>query len=88
MISFLHRLPRMEITTARFERQPPGNLRKSNFFHFVIALYDQNRHPVEVERAAFIDFVEKDRVIDSFDFFSLRNYFIQISFSKIVKIDE
>ncbi|VDQ12865.1 unnamed protein product [Trichobilharzia regenti] len=52
----------MEVAWARFEKQPPNNLRKSNFFHFIIALYDQNRHPIEVERAAFIDFVEKDKV--------------------------
>lgn len=52
----------MEVVSARFEKQPPNNLRKSNFFHFVIALYDQNRHPVEVERAIFVDFIEKDKV--------------------------
>ncbi|XP_018650682.1 hypothetical protein Smp_194670 [Schistosoma mansoni] len=51
-----HCTPRMEVAWARFEKQPPNNLRKSNFFHFIIALYDQNRHPIEVERAAFIDF--------------------------------
>ncbi|EUB57279.1 Transcription factor COE3 [Echinococcus granulosus] len=54
-----------EVQSARFEKQPPNNLRKSNFFHFVLALYDRNRHPVEVERAAFIDFVEKEREPDS-----------------------
>ncbi|KAF8571247.1 hypothetical protein P879_05018 [Paragonimus westermani] len=55
---------RMEAVSARFEKQPPNNLRKSNFFHFVIALYDQNRHPIEIERAAFVDFVEKDKEPD------------------------
>ncbi|KAF6780101.1 hypothetical protein AHF37_00780 [Paragonimus kellicotti] len=54
----------MEAVSARFEKQPPNNLRKSNFFHFVIALYDQNRHPIEIERAAFVDFVEKDKEPD------------------------
>ena len=29
------------IGRAHFEKQPPANLRKSNFFHFVIALYDR-----------------------------------------------
>uniref|UniRef100_A0A5K3FL27 IPT/TIG domain-containing protein n=1 Tax=Mesocestoides corti TaxID=53468 RepID=A0A5K3FL27_MESCO len=53
--------PHMEVQSARFEKQPPNNLRKSNFFHFVLAIYDRNRHPIEVERAAFIDFVEKER---------------------------
>ena len=47
---------------AHFEKQPPSNLRKSNFFHFVLALYDRQGQPVEVERTAYIDFVEKDLV--------------------------
>ncbi|XP_023219768.1 transcription factor collier isoform X2 [Centruroides vittatus] len=46
---------------AHFEKQPPSNLRKSNFFHFVIALYDKSGQPVEVERTAFVGFVEKDQ---------------------------
>jgi len=51
---------------AHFEKQPPSNLRKSNFFHFVLALYDRQGQPIEVERTAFIDFIEKDKVsIDS-----------------------
>jgi early B-cell factor len=35
-------------------------LRKSNFFHFVTALYDRNGQPVEIERTAFMGFVEKE----------------------------
>ncbi|XP_051701161.2 transcription factor COE4 isoform X2 [Oryctolagus cuniculus] len=35
--------------------------RKSNFFHFVLAMYDRQGQPVEVERTAFVDFVEKER---------------------------
>lgn len=50
------------IGRAHFEKQPPNNLRKSNFFHFVLALFDKQGQPIEVERTAFIDFVEKDRV--------------------------
>ncbi|XP_011499723.1 PREDICTED: transcription factor collier [Ceratosolen solmsi marchali] len=46
---------------AHFEKQPPSNLRKSNFFHFVIALYDRSGQPIEIERTAFIGFVEKDQ---------------------------
>ncbi|KAL7286728.1 hypothetical protein TKK_0019030 [Trichogramma kaykai] len=46
---------------AHFEKQPPSNLRKSNFFHFVIALYDRLGQPIEIERTAFIGFVEKDQ---------------------------
>ena len=47
---------------AHFEKQPPSNLRKSNFFHFVIALYDRTGQPIEIERTAFISFIEKDQV--------------------------
>ena len=51
-----------ELGRAHFEKQPPNNLRKSNFFHFVIALFDKDGQPVEVERTAFIGFVEKEKV--------------------------
>ena len=50
------------IGRAHFEKQPPSNLRKSNFFHFVTALYDRAGQPIEVERTAFIGFIEKDQV--------------------------
>lgn len=50
------------LSRAHFEKQPPSNLRKSNFFHFVIALYDRSGQPVEIERTAFIGFIEKDQV--------------------------
>lgn len=50
------------LSRAHFEKQPPSNLRKSNFFHFVLALYDRHGQPVEVERTAFVDFVEHDKV--------------------------
>uniref|UniRef100_A0A8C6LGW5 Transcription factor COE3-like n=1 Tax=Nothobranchius furzeri TaxID=105023 RepID=A0A8C6LGW5_NOTFU len=42
-------------------KQPPSNLRKSNFFHFVLALYDRQGQPVEIERTAYVDFVEKEK---------------------------
>ena len=50
------------LSRAHFEKQPPSNLRKSNFFHFVIALYDRTGQPVEIERTAFIGFIEKDHM--------------------------
>lgn len=50
------------LARAHFEKQPPSNLRKSNFFHFVLALYDRQGQPVEIERTAFVDFVENDKV--------------------------
>nr|XP_039272079.1 transcription factor COE3-like isoform X1 [Styela clava] len=54
-------LPSVGLHRAHFEKHPPSNLRKSNFFHFVLALYDRQGQPVEIERTAFIDFVENER---------------------------
>ena len=54
--------PSLGLSRAHFEKQPPSNLRKSNFFHFVLALFDRQGQPVEVERTTFVDFVEKDQV--------------------------
>ncbi|CAF0999937.1 unnamed protein product [Adineta ricciae] len=48
------------VGSAHFERQPPNNLRKSNFFHFTVALYDRSNKPIEIERTAFVGFVEKE----------------------------
>lgn len=50
------------LARAHYEKQPPSNLRKSNFFHFVLALYDRQGQPVEIERTSYMDFVEKDKV--------------------------
>lgn len=50
------------LARAHFEKQPPANLRKSNFFHFVLALYDSQGQSVETEHTAFVDFVEKEKV--------------------------
>uniref|UniRef100_A0AAR2L0M9 IPT/TIG domain-containing protein n=1 Tax=Pygocentrus nattereri TaxID=42514 RepID=A0AAR2L0M9_PYGNA len=51
----------LALARAHFEKQPPSNLRKSNFFHFVLALYDRQGQPVEIERTSFVDFVEKEK---------------------------
>ena len=58
----LHSAYPVGISRVHFEKQPPSNLRKSNFFHFVIALYDRAGQPIEIERTAFIGFIEKDMV--------------------------
>ncbi len=50
------------LARAHFEKHPPANLRKSNFFHFVLALYDSQGQSVEIEHTAFVDFVEKEKV--------------------------
>ncbi|TNN17447.1 Transcription factor COE3 [Schistosoma japonicum] len=85
---YAHCTPRMEVAWARFEKQPPNNLRKSNFFHFIIALYDQNRHPIEVERAAFIDFVEKDKEPEGEKTNNGIHYRIRLVFSNGVQQDQ
>ncbi|XP_052001192.1 transcription factor COE1 [Xyrauchen texanus] len=48
------------LVRAHFEKQPPANLRKSNFFHFVLGLYDSGGQSVEIECTAFVGFVEKE----------------------------
>jgi len=42
-----------------FTKQPPANLRKSNFFHFMISLYDKIGQPIEIERTSFIRFMDE-----------------------------
>uniref|UniRef100_A0A672QMF2 IPT/TIG domain-containing protein n=1 Tax=Sinocyclocheilus grahami TaxID=75366 RepID=A0A672QMF2_SINGR len=49
------------LARVHFEKQPPASLRKSNFFHFVLALYDSQGQSVEIEHTAFVDFVEKEK---------------------------
>ena len=50
-----------ELSKAVFEKQPPSNLRKSNFFHFVLSFYDKSNNPVECEKGIFNGFIkEKD----------------------------
>ncbi|CAD6185440.1 unnamed protein product [Caenorhabditis auriculariae] len=53
-----------QLSRAHFEKHPPNNLRKSNFFHFVIALYDRANQPIEVERTQFAGFIEKEKEVD------------------------
>ena len=48
-----------------FTKQPPANLRKSNFFHFMISLYDKIGQPIEIERTSFIRFMDESEVIGS-----------------------
>lgn len=72
---------RAVVGRAHFEKQPPSNLRKSNFFHFVIALYDRSGQPIEIERTAFIGFVEKDQVSLSVCLFTkLQHYLLLVTY--------
>merc|ERR1719412_3098623 len=47
------------IGRAEFTKQPPSNLRKSNFFHFMIQLYDRTGQQIEVERTSFLSFCDE-----------------------------
>ena len=54
---------RAQLSRAHFEHPPPNNLRKSNFFHFTVNLYDRANQPIEIEQAAFAGFVEKEKEV-------------------------
>jgi len=62
-------LPSMEsggcgIGRSEFTKQPPSNLRKSNFFHFMIQLFDRGGNQIEVERTSFINFCDENEGTD------------------------
>uniref|UniRef100_A0A672SAF7 Transcription factor COE3 n=1 Tax=Sinocyclocheilus grahami TaxID=75366 RepID=A0A672SAF7_SINGR len=69
------------LARAHYEKQPPSNLRKSNFFHFVLALYDRQGQPVEIERTTYVDFVEKDKEPNSEKTNNGIHYKIQLLYS-------
>ncbi|KAF0991390.1 hypothetical protein HZS_7444 [Henneguya salminicola] len=48
----------LDIVSAIFKKQPPDNLRKSNFFHFDLSFYDSVKNEALVEKANFIGFQE------------------------------
>uniref|UniRef100_A0A8C6FAU9 Transcription factor COE DNA-binding domain-containing protein n=1 Tax=Monodon monoceros TaxID=40151 RepID=A0A8C6FAU9_MONMO len=50
------------LARAHFPKQPPSNMRKSNFFRFVLALYDRQGQPAEIEGTALAGFMEKEKV--------------------------
>lgn len=76
------------IGRAHFEKQPPSNLRKSNFFHFVLALYDKAGQPIEVERTAFIGFIEKDEEPDGQKTNNGIHYRLQLLYSNGVRQEQ
>jgi len=76
------------IGRAHFEKQPPANLRKSNFFHFVIALYDRTGQPVEVERTAFIAFIEKEQEVDGLRTSNGIQYRLQLLYANGVRQEQ
>uniref|UniRef100_A0A8C0V8Z5 Transcription factor COE1 n=1 Tax=Cyanistes caeruleus TaxID=156563 RepID=A0A8C0V8Z5_CYACU len=69
-------------------KQPPSNLRKSNFFHFVLALYDRQGQPVEIERTAFVDFVEKEKEPNNEKTNNGIHYKLQLLYSNGVRTEQ
>ncbi|XP_059803654.1 transcription factor COE3a isoform X4 [Mobula hypostoma] len=76
------------LARAHFEKQPPSNLRKSNFFHFVLALYDRQGQPVEIERTAYVDFVEKDKEPNNEKTNNGIHYKLQLLYSNGVRTEQ
>uniref|UniRef100_UPI00358DEE0F transcription factor COE3-like isoform X2 n=1 Tax=Myxine glutinosa TaxID=7769 RepID=UPI00358DEE0F len=76
------------LARAHFEKQPPSNLRKSNFFHFVLALYDRQGQPVEIERTVFLDFVEKEREPTSEKTNNGIHYRLQLLYSSGIRTEQ
>ncbi|XP_016091487.1 transcription factor COE3 isoform X9 [Sinocyclocheilus grahami] len=76
------------LARAHYEKQPPSNLRKSNFFHFVLALYDRQGQPVEIERTTYVDFVEKDKEPNSEKTNNGIHYKIQLLYSNGVRTEQ
>uniref|UniRef100_A0A665U5R3 EBF transcription factor 1 n=1 Tax=Echeneis naucrates TaxID=173247 RepID=A0A665U5R3_ECHNA len=71
------------LARAHFEKQPPSNLRKSNFFHFVLALYDRQGQPVEIERTNFVDFIEKEKEMSGEKTNNGIHYRLQLLYSNV-----
>ncbi|KAM9561849.1 transcription factor COE3a [Salvelinus alpinus] len=76
------------LARAHYEKQPPSNLRKSNFFHFVLALYDRQGQPVEIERTAYVDFVEKDKEPNNEKTNNGIHYKLQLLYSNGVRTEQ
>ncbi|XP_018421732.1 PREDICTED: transcription factor COE2 isoform X7 [Nanorana parkeri] len=76
------------VSRAHFEKQPPSNLRKSNFFHFVLALYDRQGQPIEIERTSFVDFVEKDKELSNEKTNNGTHYRLQLLYSNGVRTEQ
>nr|XP_055035862.1 transcription factor COE1-A isoform X3 [Misgurnus anguillicaudatus] len=76
------------LARAHFEKQPPSNLRKSNFFHFVLALYDRQGQPVEIERTSFVGFVEKEKETSGEKTNNGIHYRLQLLFSNGIRTEQ
>ncbi|XP_045082773.1 transcription factor COE3 isoform X3 [Coregonus clupeaformis] len=76
------------LARAHYEKQPPSNLRKSNFFHFVLALYDRQGQPVEIERTSYRDFVEKDKEYNGEKTNNGIHYRLQLLYSNGIRTEQ
>lgn len=76
------------LARAHYEKQPPSNLRKSNFFHFVLALYDRQGQPVEIERTSYMDFVEKDKEYNGEKTNNGIHYRLQLLYSNGIRTEQ
>ncbi|XP_056267060.1 transcription factor COE1-A-like isoform X4 [Pseudoliparis swirei] len=76
------------LARAHFEKQPPSNLRKSNFFHFVLALYDRQGQPVEIERTNFLGFIEKEKEISGEKTNNGIHYRLQLLYSNGIRTEQ
>ncbi|XP_023680303.1 transcription factor COE1-A-like isoform X1 [Paramormyrops kingsleyae] len=76
------------LARAHFEKQPPSNLRKSNFFHFVLALYDRQGQPVEIERTSFVGFVEKEKELNGEKTNNGIHYRLQLLYSNGIRTEQ
>uniref|UniRef100_A0A3P8X2H7 Transcription factor COE4 n=1 Tax=Cynoglossus semilaevis TaxID=244447 RepID=A0A3P8X2H7_CYNSE len=76
------------LARAHFEKQPPSNLRKSNFFHFVLALYDRQGQPVEIERTNFVDFIEKEKEMSGEKTNNGIHYRLQLLYSNGIRTEQ
>lgn len=52
------KMPPHTIVMAQFEKQPPDNMRKSNFFNFEVQFFDTNNQVIEICKANFNDFYD------------------------------
>ncbi|XP_057199824.1 transcription factor COE1 isoform X1 [Triplophysa rosa] len=76
------------LARVHFEKQPPANLRKSNFFHFVLALYDSQGQSVEIERTAFVGFVEKEKEPENEETNNGVHYKLQLLYNNGVRTEQ
>ncbi|EDV22893.1 uncharacterized protein TRIADDRAFT_28406 [Trichoplax adhaerens] len=78
----------LSLVKIHFEKQPPSNLRKSNFFHFVLSFHDCNQRLVEVEMAKFVDFIQDIRVSDNVVISNGATYKLHLRFDNGLKIEK